>query len=761
MISTQILTPLNALIATLEDAASYNANAEVPPRAILWCDPGREFQSLLPLLRERLPQLLTLGDYDPATRTGPAVWLRVAADRLAKDITWPENKLPILYLPGHGREVLRGAEDCPLLLQPLVWYTLTGCLFGHVNGKDWNLRGFLSADRGNLRLDIAEDAATKEALRHAATRFCTQDVQSLRGKRWDSGALHALLAPDLSADMLDWMEGILIASQDEGRFAAFSGLAIKELKFDPRKLSRQDAAHELVQLKGNWKQVWQRFERSTGYAGVVQLLRSETPLGLFADKAPYPRLNEECEIQLRDALKALSSLNEGEAKAQIIALDLDHAWRRDTVWSKRGEAPLANALAHLAIIAKAKALPPQDGMAFGQAYQDWGASIDWAACQASAIATRQVDREAVTVALRAIYLPWLEDGANALQNLVQEGKVRLASPKRYQGADTLVFVDGLRMDIAQALVALLADEGIPAKLSWVWSGFPSVTATCKNLASPIADSFVGPSEPAELVPETAEGKAVIKSVLYKALESSGWKTQPTLLPSEKLWIETGRFDEEGHALGAALVDRLTGGLRDVADCIIKLVRNGRTIRIVTDHGWLLMPGGLPSAALDPGLVETKGKRYRYALIKSAAQSSYLQVPWSWNEKVFVAAATGVRVFLLGEEYAHGGISPQECVLPVLEIDATSATPSVSIQRASWEGLRLRVEISGGADLKVDVRLGESTNGQSLVKGGRVLDADGRTAILVSDEYDKNPACLVVLNDDGNVLAHRRLIIGGD
>ena len=157
---------------------------------------------------------------------------------------------------------------------------------------------------------------------------------------------------------------------------------------------------------------------------------------------------------------------------------------------------------------------------------------------------------------------------------------------------------------------------------------------------------------------------------------------------------------------------MQAGLRDVVDRALQLARSGRSIRIVTDHGWLLHAGrAARSPMLDPGLVEPKGKRYRYAMIKSAAGTSYLQVPWSWNPDVFVAAATGARVFLAGEEYAHGGISPQECVLPVIEIEATAAARIVSIERAVWEGLRLRVQVSGGADLKADVRLGEETSGR--------------------------------------------------
>jgi hypothetical protein len=74
------------------------SGAEAPPEAILWCDPGCEFRPVLPLLRGRLPNLLCLGAYDPATRTGPALWLRAAAGRHLPGLEWPEDEPAIIYL---------------------------------------------------------------------------------------------------------------------------------------------------------------------------------------------------------------------------------------------------------------------------------------------------------------------------------------------------------------------------------------------------------------------------------------------------------------------------------------------------------------------------------------------------------------------------------------------------------------------------------------------------------------------------------------
>ena len=756
-------TPLDALVSAVQDAASYNASAEAPPEAVVWCDENKAFLPLLPALRERVPELLTYGDFDSATRTGPAVWLRAILAGAVAGMDIPEGVTPIVYLPGVGRETLKSADDCPTLLQPLVWYTVAGTLFGHVNGKDWTLRGFLTSSRGPLKLVIAEDNATRAALTHAALRFCSCPLEDLRGMHWDADQLNALLAPDLAADMLDWVDGVFTEAGDPGRFTAFASIADKQLKFDPHKLSPQDAARRLAKREGRWGEVWGRFADSTGFETVVTYLSLEEPeslIELSENRGSYPRLNEQDEDKLREELLILSDRPLEESKKRIAELNEEHAWRRETVWARRGEAPLAQALAYLANVAVAKPLPNHDGKALAEAYVTAGADVDWAAMCALATAPREIDRESVTAALRAVYLPWAEAGATSLQELIRIGEVKLAAPPdAEQEATTILFVDGLRMDIARELARRLEAAGVTVSLDWMWSGFPTVTATCKPMVSPVATFLEGPPSTSDVLPLSPDGKPVTKPVLFKLMEAHGWETGNSLLPDAKLWSETGRFDEEGHALGARLAERLLPGIRDTVDRIVQLARFGRSVRVVTDHGWLLMPGGLPHAALDVGLVEPDGKRTRCALVKAEAQTSYLQIPWTWNPDISVATATGVRSYFANYEYAHGGVSPQECILPILEVSSDGAKRTVSVLQAKWEGLRLRVQVENGADFNADLRLGSETSGPSLIKGGRVLDEQGRTSFLVSDEHDGEIACIVVLDDDDRVLVHRALTVG--
>ena len=70
------MTILDAIIQSLSCAGEYNRDDQVAPAVILWPDKERQWGPLLPILRERLPHLLTLGPYAANSKTGPAIWLR-------------------------------------------------------------------------------------------------------------------------------------------------------------------------------------------------------------------------------------------------------------------------------------------------------------------------------------------------------------------------------------------------------------------------------------------------------------------------------------------------------------------------------------------------------------------------------------------------------------------------------------------------------------------------------------------------------------
>lgn len=740
-------TPLDALIEALETAGTYNPAAQAAPEAVLWCEEGEEFVSLLPMLRARLPNLFTLGEIDAASRTGPAVWLRVK-------VAEATGKTPVLYLSGVGRETLRDAETCPALLSPLTWLGFSGAWFGHVNGKDWTLRGFLAAERGSLNLEVADDSATRAALAEAARVVFARPLADLTGRRWDADSLHALLAPDLEADMLAWMAGDL----PEARLKAFTSRAVKDLGFDPRKLSRQDAARRLTRKEGGWAQVWGRFVSSNGLGldAIVDLLRLEESGDLFQDNDAYPIVNARREEELRQALLRLGGVARDHAATEILKLEGVHGPRRETVWGRRGEAPLARALGRLAVIAQAPGWPAHDPHTFAAEYAQSGARIDGAALEALAAAPGEGDRAAVSVAVRSVYLPWVEEGALTLQGLVKSGALSFKAEPAPTAADAVVFVDGLRMDLGIALTEALEKAGAAASLDWRWTGFPTSTATCKPLASPVAALLHGEAGSLDLTPSTPEGRSADHVTLRKLMAAHGWGFDEA---APRCWLETGTFDEDGHSLQARLADQIEQGVANCAAFILRLARAGRRVRVVTDHGWLLIPGGLEKAILDTAVVEADGKRTRCARIKDGAPTTYDFAPWSWNGEVRVAFATGAMSFFAGYDYAHGGISPQECITPVIDVAPLGAVRTVSIASVEWAGLRLRVETVGGADLRVDLRAGDETSGPSLLKAVRGLDENGRASMPVSDDHEGKTATVVVLDDDDRVLAWRTVEVG--
>lgn len=751
------MTPFNALVEALSDTARYDPAVQARLEAILWCDFDASFAPLVPMLRARLPQFHVLGDYDPTTRTGPASAFRLATARAEAS----GEPTPILWLPGVSREVLRDVETCPEALTPLAWLVVSGTLFGHVNGKDWSLRGFLTAERGPLRLDIADGPDAREALGLAAPHLFTRSVESLRGVRFDAERLRALSAPNLETDMLEWMEGRLFADADPARFKAFTLRAIKELSFDPTKKSRDDAARLLAGREGGWLGVWDRFDAGTGegYGAVVDALRlAEPPAAAFAYDAHFPAVNQRAELQLRSELLNLADLDPASAAKRIVELDAEHGARRATMWARRGEAPLASALESLAAVAKAPPWPQRDAAGLAQHYADQGAAIDAAAVLAMAAAPGEADRAAVTAALAATYLPWVDQGAHALQALAATGAIPFGEIEAAGASvDAVVFVDGLRFDLARRLMDKLAGLGAKATLEWRWSGFPTSTASCKPLVSPVAARLTGEGGEGDILPRTAEGRIADHVTLRRLMGEGGYVFDDA--EPGKLWIETGTFDEDGHKLGARLAGQIAQGIDDAAHCILRVARTGRRIRVVTDHGWLLVPGGLPKANLGAGLTDPDEKRTRYARLKAGATTSHAQAAWSWNRDVRLAMAPGASSFYASYEYAHGGVSPQECVVPVIHVEPMTAQRTVDIVQATWNGLRLRVQATGAADLRIDLRGDDGDPQSSLLTAARSLDEEGRGSMMVSDDHEGRSATLVVLDDEGRVLARKAVTVG--
>ena len=105
-------TFLELLIATIDRASEYNSQDQTPPVAVLWPDKDRQWEPLIPALRNP-SSVFSLGKYSPDENTGPAYWLRCIVARTIPHPSLVPGKVPVIYLPGYSRRDLSVMESCP------------------------------------------------------------------------------------------------------------------------------------------------------------------------------------------------------------------------------------------------------------------------------------------------------------------------------------------------------------------------------------------------------------------------------------------------------------------------------------------------------------------------------------------------------------------------------------------------------------------------------------------------------------------------
>ena len=187
----------------------------------------------------------------------------------------------------------------------------------------------------------------------------------------------------------------------------------------------------------------------------------------------------------------------------------------------------------------------------------------------------------------------------------------------------------------------------------------------------------------------------------------------------------------------------------------------KRITVVTDHGWLLMPGGLPKNE-DLPVAVTETKKGRCARIKDGADPLVPTVPWHWDPDVRIAVAPGISCFEANQTYEHGGVSPQECVVPRLTIKrGVGETAGAAITSLKWLGLTLVVEFSGFPDgAKIDLRTSAGDEASSIADVARVTGGDGKVILLVGDEdLEGQRSHLVLVGAEGSLLLHNETTVG--
>lgn len=674
---------INHLIKQLRQASAFNSATQVAPAVVLWTDSERQWQSAMPYIKEQLPELIELGDYQPEKRIGPAIWIKCVIARTLEHHVTPEDKTPILYLPGISRKDLRAIESCPEFLQPLAELQYRGCWWAYNSaGRDWSVSAFLTNPSVAIELDIAKDKRTQEALLQVLPELLETSIDELQGKKLQAEDFYALVMEDLPRDILAWLNNPheKQAQWQGNKWDVFSTTCRTQYDFSPDSNNLTPALQKLCQAEQQWQAVWGRFvDSATNLPHLLEALKS-VPFDALSAVNPENYLSENVndDEDIEKTFIRIAQLSREEIKSALEQLWQSQQARQTWLWTRLGYSPWLEILNEVMIILANTDIvysgSTPDTMA--QHYQNQFWQVDSAVLKAMQKAKDIHHQESLAKVLSVIYTPWLEQTTLNFQKLVESqgypGNNQINEPRAAYRAKSqvLFFVDGLRFDTAKWLEEKLIDNGFHIELNSSWAALPSLTATAKAAVTPLGDLLKGQIDNADFKPVVSQNDAEFSSYqLRKLLTEHGWQYLEGLEtgdPTGLAWVQTGDLDNLGHAQQRKLPHFIEGVLDDVMSRIQALLEAGwAEINIVTDHGWLWVPDGLPSANLHKAL--GKNRQRRCAILKENVQHDGLVMPWFWNTDVSIAMAPGISAYVSGDHYNHGGLSLQECLTPTLVI----------------------------------------------------------------------------------------------
>ena len=266
--------------------------------------------------------------------------------------------------------------------------------------------------------------------------------------------------------------------------------------------------------------------------------------------------------------------------------------------------------------------------------------------------------------------------------------------------------------------------------------------------------------------ELSSGKTITHARFKQLIEELGISFltfDGTLFPTGCAWTEHGSIDTYGHDQGAKLAWRVEEELDGLQQRILELIHVGWIkIKVITDHGWLMLPGGLPKAELPMHLAVSRWGRC--AIPKAGAQHGYPMTSWFWDAAEAVVLAPGVSCFVAGMEYAHGGLTLQEALIPSLTVSTkeTSVTKAVVLKEMKWSGMRLNVVLEGAQGLTIDIRSKVADAATSFAASPMTAATDGqKTSLLVEDDETIGTEAFLVITDQEDQPIFKQLIVIGE
>jgi PglZ domain len=318
--------------------------------------------------------------------------------------------------------------------------------------------------------------------------------------------------------------------------------------------------------------------------------------------------------------------------------------------------------------------------------------------------------ESAFTAARIGYEQWLDVTllafTSAVENngfdvgpLVRQGDIHTKWVRNAPGPVAYIWVDALRFELGSELCDGLCADGQTAALHAAVAACPTIT--------PVGMADLTPGAGAGLSLTLAEGDLVIRvngarvanvgdrvallraahgdKVLDRTLDAVAGQGEKELKralgDADLLLVRSQELDSAGESgmLNAAW-SQFSAVLEMLRNLVARLGQAGvRRIVITADHGFVTLSRGLgPDRAIDPPTGGTGDLHRRGWVGKGASTTlSTLRVPLASTGVVSdldLIVPRGLAVFRAGgsKQFFHGGLSPQELLVPVIVVDTAPA-----------------------------------------------------------------------------------------
>lgn len=761
------------ILEGFKKATAHNSSVMVPPEVILWPDPERQWEPVIENLQNTYGALFVLGNYSPEKLTGPAIWLKTVIAGKLSDCNWEQTLTPVIYLPGISKSRMKEVSNLGLELQPLAEYQYTGTFFNQYNGKEWTILAFLTNPDDGLGLNIKQDSITKESIIKSLPVFFEMDIAAFSAPVIDAEFINGLVFPNTIPYILKWMckGDEFLAGMEPALKETFVDICSSRYNFIPDYKNIKEIALKLGKQENSWKHVWNFYANSPlKYSQIESLLREAKPAdmgnGIFSIPVEsWPQINEERETHLRSELEKLSKNDLPKINTGLNKLYAQHKERNKWVWTELGYSPLVTVLKYLKGLSESvsKPYPSANLEEIIQFYTKEGFYADAWMRKAYAAVKTEKDKSVIRELIQLIYKPWLEKITEKFQNLVVDN---FSETKQHNNTGQkelfYLFVDAFRFEMAKEYVSLLEKRGLKVELTHAFTALPTLTSTAKIKASPVAEEVNTKSEIKDFTPFFNSGKPANIVNFRSELENKGFQhsIKKGFDPAKSYWVEIGNIDTRGHDEQAEMLKRTDELFDEITELIDTAIESGiKEIKIVTDHGWLMLPGGLPSSKIVKDL--TVARCGRCAHIKEGVKTEFTQLPWEWNPSVFIAYAPGISFFRNNEEYAHGGISLQECIVPVIKLHIEKEDLiNARLSSHRWVGLRCQIETENTPDgFLIDIRTKYNDENTSIVLSPGKAVSENKCSLMVDDSAIDSAAFIVLTNEKGKIIDKTNTTIG--